>query len=271
MKLYAQRLGKGFPVIILHGLYGSGDNWLTIARSLSDRVEVFLVDQRNHGRSPHSGQHNYQVLADDLVELMDDNHLKQAVILGHSMGGKAAMWFAAQHPDRVTRLIIADIGPGTYPDNPSETSHSSFHRSVLESMLAIDFASASGLGDIDRQLGERLPGKRLRQFLLKNIEKNEDAGFNWRLNVPALLNNIDNLSAGLESFLEAGRVINEVPVLFIRGENSDFIREPDREMIHRLFPESRLVTIKNAGHWLHAEQPDVFISIVKGFLKGIYS
>jgi len=271
MKLYTQRLGKGFPVIILHGLYGSGDNWLTIARSLSDRFEVILVDQRNHGRSPHAGQHNYQALADDLLELMDDGHLNQAVIIGHSMGGKAAMWFAARHPDRVARLIIADIGPGTYPDNPSENSHSSFHRRALESMLAIDFESVSGLGDIDRQLGERLPDKRLRQFLLKNIEKNEESGFYWRLNVPALLNNIDNLSAGLESFIEAGRVINEFPVLFIRGENSDFIGEPDRVMIHRLFPESRLVTIKNAGHWLHAEQPDVFISLVIGFLKSLYS
>ncbi|MFA5814071.1 MAG: alpha/beta fold hydrolase [Bacteroidales bacterium] len=267
MKLYVQHLGKGYPVIILHGLYGSGDNWLTIAKNLSGFCEVFLVDQRNHGRSPHSDQHNYQVLAADLLEMMDDHDLSRAVILGHSMGGKAAMWFAAQNPSRISRLIIAEISPRSYLDNTLDTSHSAFHIKVLKSMLAVDFTKITGLGDIDRQLENRLPDKQLRQFLLKNIEKKPGSGYFWRLNPEALLGNLDNLSAGLESFLAEGRVFDQFPVLFIRGENSDFIREPDLVMIRKLYPNAQIVTIKNAGHWLHAEQPAAFVSIIKKQLQ----
>lgn len=262
MKLFVRRLGKGYPLIILHGLYGSGDNWLTVAKSLSAICEVFLVDQRNHGRSPHSDQHNYQVLAGDLLELMDDLELSRAVILGHSMGGKAAMWFAAEHPSRISRLIIADISPASYADTINH-SHSAYHRRVMESMLAVDFSRVRGLGDIDRQLETGLPDKPLRQFLLKNIEKDPGSGYFWRLNLPVLLRNLDNLSAGLEQFLDSGRKYNQFPVLFIRGENSGYIREPDVMMIHQLYPDAQIVTIGNAGHWLHAEQPEAFISIIR--------
>ena len=263
MKLYVQRLGKGFPFIILHGLYGSGDNWLTIAKSLSGLCEVFLVDQRNHGRSPHSDKHDYQSLASDLLEMMNDLGLSRAVILGHSMGGKAAMWFAAQNPSRVSRLIIADISPRSYVDGTPENDHSAFHQKVMESMLSVDFTRVNGLGDIDRQLAIRLPDRKLRQFLLKNIGKATGTGFFWRLNLPVLLRNLDNLSSGLESFLAEGKSFNQFPVLFIRGENSHYIVEPDLVMIKRLFPDAQVVTIRNAGHWLHAEQPEAVVAIIK--------
>jgi esterase len=266
MKLHVQRLGKGYPFIILHGLYGSGENWLTIAKNLSGICEVFLVDQRNHGRSPHSDQHNYQLLASDLLEMMNSHDLSKAVILGHSMGGKAAMWFAAQNPSRINRLIIADISPRSYLDNTLETNHSAYHVKVLESMLAVDFKKVSGLGDIDRQLETRLHDKQLRQFLLKNIEKEPGSGYYWRLNVAALLANLDNLSEGLESFLAEGKVYKQFPVLFIRGENSAYIGEKDVIVIGKLFPDAQIVTIRNAGHWLHAEQPTAFLSIVKKLL-----
>ena len=263
MKLYVQRLGKGFPFIILHGLYGSGDNWLTIAKSLSGLCEVSLVDQRNHGRSPHSEEHNYQSLASDLLEMMNDHNLSRAVILGHSMGGKAAMWFAAQNPSRVSRLIIADISPRSYIDGTPEQDHSTFHTKVMESMLSVDFTRVSGLGEIDRQLENRLPDKQLRQFLLKNIGKETGAGFFWRLNLPVLLRSLDNLSAGLEPFLDEGRIFNQFPVLFIRGENSKYIGEPDLVMIRKLYPDAQVVTIKNSGHWLHAEQPAAVVAAIK--------
>ncbi|MCX6224536.1 MAG: alpha/beta fold hydrolase [Bacteroidia bacterium] len=268
MKLHVQRLGKGHPFIILHGLYGSGDNWLTIARSLSGLCEVFLVDQRNHGRSPHSDHHNYETLAADLLEMMDDYGLSNGVILGHSMGGKAAMWFAARHPSRVSRLIIADISPRSYLDNALDHSHSAFHSMVIGSMLSVDFTNVTGLGDIDRQLENRLPDKQLRQFLLKNIEKEPGSGYVWRLNLPALLRNLDNLSEGLESFLAEGKIFNQFPVLFIRGENSGYIRETDIVMIRQLFPNAQIETIKNAGHWLHTEQPAVFAAVIKRELLG---
>lgn len=263
MKLYHQRLGKGFPLIILHGLYGSGDNWLTIAKNLAGICEIFLVDLRNHGRSPHSDQHNYQVLASDLLEMMDDLDISKAVVLGHSMGGKAAMWFAAQNPWRISRLIIADISPKSYPHNELDTSHSDFHARVMESMLSVDFTQVSGIGDIDRKLEERLPNKQLRQFLLKNVEKDPVSGYFWRLNLSALVENIDNLTSGLEAFVTEGKTFNQFPVLFIRGENSGYIREPDLTMIRQLYPNARIVTIKNAGHWLHAEQPAEVTAIIR--------
>lgn len=267
MKLYSQRLGKGFPLIILHGLYGSGDNWLTIARSLAGFCEIFLVDQRNHGRSQHSDQHNYQALAGDLLEFMDDYGLSKAIILGHSMGGKAAMWFSAMHPSRVSQLIIADISPRSYTESASEQGHSDFHTKVIKSMLSVDFTNAPGLGNIDRQLEKMIPDKPLRQFLMKNIEKGPERKFYWRLNLQALLNNLENLSAGLESFIQEGKVLNQFPVLFIRGENSGYIREPDLQIIRQLYPYAQVVTIVNAGHWLHAEQPVEFIRVVKKQLQ----
>jgi esterase len=266
MKLFVQCLGTGFPLIVLHGLYGSGDNWLTIAKYLSGFCEVFLVDQRNHGKSPHSELHNYESLAADLLELMDDLELNKAVLLGHSMGGKAAMWFAAEHPERVNRLIIADISPRSYLSTGPDFGHSAFHRHVLGSMKAVDFSSISGLGDIDRQLEPLLPDRQLRQFLLKNIEKGADSAYRWRLNIDGLLKNLDNLSGGLESFLAEGRVYDQFPVLFIRGGNSGYIAATDQEMIEKLFPDARIVTIKNAGHWLHAEKPAEFVSVVKKLL-----
>jgi len=268
MQLYVQRLGKGHPFIILHGLYGSGDNWLTVAKSLSGSCEVFLVDQRNHGRSPHADQHNYPLLATDLLEMMDSFGLGKAVILGHSMGGKAAMWFAARNPSRVSRLIIADISPGSYLDDTLDTSHSSFHLQVMESMLAVDFTKVNGLGDIDRQLENDVPDKQLRQFLLKNIGKEPGSGFFWRLNLPILLRSLANLSTGLESFLESGKIINQFPVLFIRGENSHYIDEPDVALIRKLFPNAQIVTIRNAGHWLHAEQPAAVVAVIRKQLLG---
>jgi esterase len=263
MQLYVRRLGKGYPLIILHGLYGSGDNWLTIANKLSGISEIYLVDQRNHGRSPHSDQHNYQVLADDLLEMLDEYDLNRAVVLGHSMGGQAAMWFAIQHPSRISSLIVADISPVSYPDNTTNTSHSAFHKIILEAMRAVDFTGNKSLGDIDRQLEIRLPDKQLRQFLLKNIDKRPGTGYYWKLNIDALLGNLNNLSAGLESFIAEGRKLDQFPVLFIRGERSGYIRDPDVVMIHQLFPDAQIVTIKNAGHWLHAEQPAEVVAIIR--------
>jgi pimeloyl-ACP methyl ester carboxylesterase len=268
MKLHVQRLGKGFPFIILHGLYGSGDNWLTIARNISGLCEVFLPDQRNHGKSPHSGEHNYQVLADDLLEMMDEYSLSKAVILGHSMGGKAAMWFAAQHPNRVSQLIIVDISPRSYLDISDEGSHSAYHLKVLGAMSAVDFKGVTGLGAIDMQLEEQLPDRSLRQFLLKNVEKKPDTGFSWRLNINTLIKSLPNLGAGLEPFIASGKVINQFPVLFIRGENSGYIKEPDIAIIRQLFPEAKVVTIGNAGHWLHAEQPAAVIAAIRKQLTG---
>ncbi len=250
-------------MVILHGLYGSGDNWLGIAKSLSGICEVFLVDQRNHGKSPHSDEHSYQSLSNDLLEIFDDNDLDKAVVLGHSMGGKAAMWFAAQHSSRILRLIVADISPRSYNDNLSESSHITFHTKIIRAMLSVDFSTAKGLRDIDHQLEDQLPDKYLRQFLLKNIEKDSDSSFYWRLNLRALLQNLGNLSSGLESFLDQGKIFTRFPVQFLRGDHSGYIKEDDIIMIRKMYPNAQITSIKNAGHWLHAEQPEAVISLIK--------
>ncbi|MFA6127421.1 MAG: alpha/beta fold hydrolase [Bacteroidales bacterium] len=263
MKLYVKRIGDGFPVIILHGLYGSGDNWLTIAKNLAAICEVFLVDQRNHGRSPHSDQHDYPALAEDLLEMMNEYKLDKAVLIGHSMGGKAAMWFAALYPSRVSRLIIADISPRSYLDPAGNFSHNAFHVNVMDSMLAVDFSHADGIGDVDRQLEDRLPDKLLRQFLLKNIGKDSHSDLFWRLNLKVLRENLNNLSSGLEPFLERGEKFKQFPVVFIKGEQSRYIGAEDLEMIHQLYPDAQVLTVKNSGHWLHAEQPASVLAIIR--------
>lgn len=259
MKLHVTRLGSGFPLIILHGLYGSGDNWLTIARQLSAICEVFLVDQRNHGRSPHSPDHSYRLLAEDLHELMDDHDIDKPVILGHSMGGKAAMWFAAAYPSRISRLIVADISPRDYSEDNDPNNQAGYHRRLMESMLSVDFSEVTALGDIERQLEPVIPDKSLRSFLLKNVTKSERGNYQWRLNLPALLNNLKNLSGGLEEYYTKGFSFRQFPVLFIRGERSRYISEKDLPVIENLFPGAKVVTLQNAGHWLHAEQPEAFI------------
>lgn len=263
---YFQKTGQGQPLFILHGLYGSGDNWLTIAKELASYCEVYLVDQRNHGRSFHSEIHDYPSMAGDLKRLMDHLKIEKAAILGHSMGGKTAMRFGAENQDRVTRLIIADISPRTYSDHPSDIRQARFHETILRSLSSIDLQNVTSLGGVDAILKETIPDKQLRQFLLKNLDRNRDTGFRWKLNLEVLLKSITNLNAGMESYVQTGISFTQFPTLFIRGEQSDYIREPDLTLIHQLYPLAQVTTIKNAGHWLHAQQPALFISVVKRFL-----
>lgn len=261
-----QKTGQGQPLFILHGLYGSGDNWLTIAKELASFCEVYLVDQRNHGKSFHSEIHDYPSMAADLKRLMDHLDIGKASILGHSMGGKTAMHFAAENPSRITKLIIADISPRTYFDHPSDIRESRFHETILRTLSSIDLKKITSLGDADALLKATVPDKQLRQFLLKNLDRNKETGFRWKLNPEVLLKNLDNLNAGMESYIQNGISFTQFPTLFIRGEQSDYIREPDLLLIRRLYPLAQVTTIKNAGHWLHAQQPALFISVVKRFL-----
>jgi esterase len=266
MDLRYRKLGSGHPLIILHGLYGSGDNWLTIGNALSGICEVILVDQRNHGASPHSDEMNYPALAADVGELMNSLELRSASILGHSMGGKAAMWFAAMNPGRVSRLIVADIGPRSYLEDTGPSNHMPEHLEILAALSAADPGSASSIGEIDKRLEDLLPGKRLRKFLLKNLRKNPSGNFEWKINLDAIRKNLGNLAAGLEPLIAGQNSYQHFPVLFIKGEKSPYILEPDIAMIRQLFPLAGLVTIKNAGHWLHAEEPEIFTGIVRKFI-----
>lgn len=265
MDLFFRKFGDGPPFIILHGLYGSSDNWVSTGRKLSANYEVYLVDQRNHGKSPHSPQHNYHLLKEDLLEFMDKQSIDKAIILGHSMGGKTAMFFAVDYPERVNNLIVADISPIAYKNKKS--TQLLFHSTIINAMLHIDFKHVKNREDIDQMLSSSIPSERVRQFLLKNVSRTKDNQFKWSLNLESISNELENIMDGLtiENFKD-GNGITGFPVLFIKGEKSDYIESTDREAIKTVFPFAEIETIPNAGHWLHAEQPKLFLEIIQNFL-----
>ncbi len=255
MELYYRHYGRGVPFIILHGLFGLSDNWVSFARRLADRYEVFIPDQRNHGRSPHDAEFNYPVLVNDLYEFIETHSLHHPVILGHSMGGKVAMHFALSRPQMLKALIVADISPGTY-------GHGYRHRRMIDAVMAVDTENAKSRSDVEQQLMKKIEEERVRKFLMKNLYRRKDDGFAWRINVNAISNNLENIFDGVHS-----EKTFDKPTLFIRGEKSDYIKYNDFDLIYRHFPQADIVTIEGAGHWLHAEKPDEFYNIVNNFLQ----
>ncbi|CAD5289353.1 MULTISPECIES: alpha/beta fold hydrolase [unclassified Imperialibacter] len=250
-KLFFRKLGQGKALIILHGLFGASDNWLTIGKSLSEHFEVYLVDQRNHGQSFHDPEHNFDVMAEDLGNFIKENNIAQPIILGHSMGGKVAMNYALSHPGKLEKLIIVDISPRGYKVH---------HDQILEGLKSIDLGSLESRKEADDQLAKYVPNVGERQFLLKSLSRAGD-GFEWKINVAAIDNNIGLIVGEIDG------EPNTVPTLFIDGENSNYIRDIDLPIIKKLFPDSQVVTIKNAGHWVHAEQPEAFLKTLMAFLS----
>ncbi|HSH52506.1 MAG TPA: alpha/beta fold hydrolase [Bacteroidales bacterium] len=265
MELFFRKFGDGPPLIILHGLYGSSDNWVSTGRKLSANYQVYLLDQRNHGKSPHSPQHNYHLLKDDLLEFMDKQSINKAIILGHSMGGKTAMFFAVDYPERINNLIIVDISPKSYKNTKSTQLLS--HSTIINAMYNIDFNHIKSRKDIDKILSPSIPSKRVRQFLLKNVSRTKDNQLKWSLNLEGISNELENIMDGLiiENFKD-GNGITGFPVLFIKGEKSDYIESADNEAIKTVFPFAEIEIIPNAGHWLHAEQPKLFLKTIQNFL-----
>ncbi|ELR70727.1 Putative esterase/lipase ybfF [Fulvivirga imtechensis AK7] len=252
MKLYHRELGHGKPLIILHGLFGSSDNWMSIARELESDYKIYLVDQRNHGQSANNEEFSYTAMADDLNEFINEHGIEKPYILGHSMGGKTAMKFAITHADMWKKLIVVDIAPKAYPVR---------HDTILEGLKSIDVTNLKSRGDADRQLANYVSDLGTRQFLLKNLSRKSDGGFEWKINLPVIDKNIEAMGEGIED-----RLAIEREVLFIRGEKSDYIQDKDNILIVQLFPNSEVKTVKNAGHWVHAEQPEVLIGMVREFL-----
>lgn len=254
MELHYRTLGEGSPLIILHGLFGTSDNWQTLGKQFSETHKVYLLDLRNHGRSPHSDDFSYQLMTDDLLEFVEQHKLQDPIILGHSMGGKVAMNFAVQHPDKLSKLIVADIAPKAYPPH---------HDAILEGLRSIDLNTLQSRNDADAILAQKEDDVGTRMFLLKNLYRKEDNTFGWRLN-------IDAIEANLPGILD--QVVSDTPfnkpTLFIRGGNSRYIKpEQDTAEIQTLFPQARIETIENTGHWLHAEKPQEFFALVNQFLN----
>ena len=254
-------------MVIVHGLYGSGDNWVSIARELSAGFEVYVVDQRNHGQSPHSIVHDFPTMRDDLRDFMDGQGIKRAVLIGHSMGGKVIMSFALKWPERVQSLISVDIAPKSYHELAVNSHAAANHAKMIDAMLEVDLEGADSREEVDQALRSMVGSERVRSFLLKNVRRDEEGNFNWRINLKVLRDNLELIMDGLDSekvIAEGG--ITEFPVLFVSGANSDYIRAEDMGLIRSIFPVADLVTIPNAGHWVHAEQPALLVKTIKYFL-----
>ena len=253
MKLHFKKFGAGTPLIILHGVFGSSDNWKTFANQLKNKFEVYLVDQRNHGLSPHSDEFNYQVMADDLKELLFDEQIEKCILLGHSMGGKTAMNFAVQFPEKIIKLIIVDIAPKKYVPH---------HQNILNGIRSLILPDLNTRKQADDLLSKTIKEPGIRQFILKNLIRNPKNLFYWKINWKAIEDNMEAIGAPLLSnTLFAGEV------LFIRGAKSDYILNKDESLLKKHFPKANLITIQNAGHWVHAEQPAVLLILINKFLK----
>lgn len=268
MKLFFRKLGEGPPIVILHGLYGSSDNWMSIARNLSDTYTVFIPDQRNHGRSPHSMRHDYTEMTADLEELINENIKGKFSLLGHSMGGKTAIAFALKNPLLLDSLIIADISP--FSRHPEDFKIVESHMKIISILLHTDLESAQSRKEAEDKVLSAFEDKRLASFLLKSIYRNENGNFAWRINAPAIYNNLEKLMTGLVLPQTAVTHVTGFPVLFIRGGNSDYLPESHFADIKSLFPAAQIHTIPETGHWLHAEKPDEFTTIVREFITGNY-
>jgi esterase len=265
MKMFFRKLGEGSPLIIVHGLYGSSDNWLTIGKALARNFQVFLVDLRNHGNSPHTDRHTYTLMKLDLLEFLDRYDIEKAILVGHSMGGKTVMHFASDYPERVGSLIVIDIAPKSYHSLTDFSSQVTDHMNILNGMQSMDFSIVKTRADADAQLAGYVRSSRIRNFLLKNIRRNRDHTYSWKINVPVLIRELPSILGGMK-IPETG--ITGFPVLFVRGENSPYILDTDFPEINKFFPLAEFVTIPGAGHWLHAEKPELLVKTLRYFLLG---
>lgn len=264
MKLFYREYGNNGPtLVIIHGLYGASDNWVSIARQLEKDYHVYLIDQRNHGQSPHSASHTYEDMASDLLEFFTTHHITKAHVVGHSMGGKTAMAFALKHSERIDKLVILDIAPKSYASFSNYAKITNNHLQIIQAMADVDFNAVSIRQDIDQQLAQQLPEKHLRQFLLKNVDRRKDGTYHWRINLSALQNNLEQIMDGLS---ESAYSPTTIPTIFIRGDRSGYVMDEDMLLARQFFPGAELVTIPNAGHWLHAEQPELLIKTLAYFL-----
>lgn len=254
MILYSNIFGEGKPFVILHGFLGMGDNWKTLGKRFADNgFEVHLVDQRNHGRSFHSDDFDYELMAEDLKAYCDHHQLKEIILLGHSMGGKTAMFFTTKYPDIVTKLIVADISPRYYPVH---------HEAILDGLAQLDFSEISSRSEADEALSKYINHEGIRLFLLKNLYWVEKGQLGLRLNLKVLTEHVAEVGESLPKY-----AIFSKDTLFLRGDQSEYIGPSDELIISQHFPNSKIVTIPNAGHWLHAENPDAFFENVIHFVS----
>jgi len=253
MKLNYKEFGQGDPLIILHGLFGTSDNWQTLAKQFAKNYMVFIVDLRNHGRSPHDDEFNYKVMAEDLKEFMESKWIYEARVIGHSMGGKTAMQLALDYPDMVEKLVIVDIANHSYEGG---------HESIFKALFSLDLNKIENRKEADEFLKDQIEDFGVRQFLLKNLTRNKEEGYEWKMNLPIIYENYQAILGKLE-----GDEPFENATLFIKGGLSKYITKENFATTQEFFPNSELKTIEKVGHWVHAQAPKELLQIVEAFLK----
>lgn len=253
MDLNFKTFGQGPPLVILHGLFGTLDNWQTLAKRWASDYTVYLVDQRNHGRSPHLDGMSYSLLAEDLAQFLDKEWIHECHLLGHSMGGKAAMQFAMDYPDQVDKLVVVDIAPKVYQAG---------HNEIFEALRSLDLTKLETRTQAANHLGDRIPQPAVVQFLLKNLSRVPAGGFAWKMNLEVLYRDYANILDSVTG------VPFEKPSLFVRGGQSHYVETDDLPLIQTLFPNAELATVASAGHWVHAQAPSELYQLVSSFLEG---
>jgi esterase len=254
MKLFYRKYGNGPPLIILHGLLGSSDNWVTIAKKISDKYTVYLPDLRNHGQSRHSDINDYKSMADDLFELAGDLRLGKFFLAGHSMGGKCAICFALRWPEMINGLLVADISP--FENDHNKQSAYIQNLEILDTILSTDISAVSSRDEVDRLISEKIESDKTRNLIMKNLRRNPENSFSWKINASALRSNLENILCSLERPKDNFQQVTGFPVIFLKGEESEYLPAEDFRDILRLFPATEFVTIGNAGHWIHTDRPD---------------
>ncbi len=240
------------PLLIFHGLFGLLDNWQTLGLKFAETRSVHLIDLRNHGRSFHSETMNYKAFSDDILEYLQFHHIEKCILLGHSLGGKAVMEFAVKNPEKTEKLVVADIAPKAYPPH---------HQSIIKALQSVDFSKIEKRSEVEAVLQQYIPEISVRQFLLKSVYRKDDETYDFRFNINVIAQNYSNL---IEKSITNISYVK--PTLFIRGGNSHYISDEDFHFIQKQFPQAILATIPNAGHWLHAENPDKFFEITQNFI-----
>lgn len=254
MKLHhKQYSASGMPLVILHGLYGNQANWSVHARQLAEHWAVYAFDARNHGQSPHAESMLLEEMAADVTETMAALGITSAHLLGHSMGGKTAMVLALQQPQRVQSLVVVDIAPVDYRKA---------HDGVLQALLDLDLAALQSRAEADQLLAQSIPEKAVRDFLLANLQRGAAGGFQWRINLPVIARSFTALTGW-----PASDAVYEGPVLFIRGESSDYILPEYRQQMLQYFPNATSKTVTDAGHWVHSEKPEAVQQLIRDFLN----
>jgi pimeloyl-ACP methyl ester carboxylesterase len=254
IKLHSTILGKGQPFIILHGFLGMSDNWKTLGNKFAETgFQVHLLDQRNHGRSPHTSEMNYEIMAKDIYDYCQIHELKNIILLGHSMGGKAAMMAAGKYPDLIDKLIIVDISPKYYAPH---------HQQIMDGLTALENQNLTSRGDAEEFLSKFVEDRGTRMFLLKNLHWATNEKLSLRLNLKVLKESIEEVGLALPTGVKFLK-----PTLFIKGGKSNYITQEDEPLIAEHFPNARIQIIPNAGHWVHAEKMKDFYDNVNRFLN----